>query len=76
MKRNIDSANDLTGALQVDTSRLKRFSHLIICDDPSPHAGGIQNMAFYLALQLKKRRLEVVVFGRISDPSLENRGIY
>jgi len=75
MKRNIDSANDLTGALQVDTSRLKRFSHLIICDDPSPHAGGIQNIAFHLALQLEKRRLEVVVFGRISDPSLENRGI-
>jgi len=59
----------------MDTIRLKRFRHLIICDDPSSGAGGIQNMAFNLALQLKSRGLEVIVSGRISDTTLENKGI-
>jgi phosphatidylinositol alpha-1,6-mannosyltransferase len=57
---------------------LNDYTHLLIFDDPVPDGGGIQNMAYWLAVHLKQQGLRVVIAGQtkyLRHPAFENSGI-
>ena len=52
-----------------------KYRHLIIHDDVSPDGGGIQNIAFNLAIGLARKGVPVVVAGRMEGPVFEGSEI-
>jgi phosphatidyl-myo-inositol dimannoside synthase len=59
-------------------SELKNYTHLILFDNPIPDGGGIQNMAYWLAVHLQRQGLHVVLAGQkkyLNHPAFENTGI-
>lgn len=57
---------------------LNQYTHLILFDDPVPDGGGIQNMAFWLSIHLKRQGLRVIIAGQkkyLRHPAFNNSGI-
>ena len=54
---------------------LGKYLHIILQDGTSPEGGGIQNIAYHLALHLSGRGLRVVVAGKTDSSVFENSSI-
>jgi phosphatidylinositol alpha-1,6-mannosyltransferase len=50
---------------------LMQYRHIIICDDASPYAGGIQNSAYWIARTLAEKGLSVIIAGYQPGSSYE-----
>lgn len=49
---------------------LSAFTHVFLCDDPSPHAGGIQNMAYWISREVAARGYRTAVAGRMDGEAV------
>lgn len=72
--RRSDERTPIPDTMNADTS-LAKYRHVIIHDNISPDGGGIQNMAFHLAVQLRRKGLKVVVAGKIRESVFKDSGI-